>query len=190
MGNSIDSVLNEDNTNMALTNFKTYVTNCIKPFAKAISQQYLKTQKLMVTRIAKQDEALRKAQEDVARYEERVLVIQNAMLEYKNTVEDVLNNQVKKSDYRELQKDVKRLEKLYSVVLDVAIDLKNKGESDKVLPNPEKPFVTRAELERIFKLGNGIDEGAELTPDQLAEFETFVTQYFADHPDQYPDIES
>ena len=174
---------------MSNINFKTYVTNTFKPYLCAIRDKIDSTYSLMFERVKRQDELVRQTQELFSKNLEVIQQIRTKMIEYESFVESIKNNQATEAEVARLSKQVKELNYLYGVVLDIVYDLKYKGETDKTLPNKEKPFVSREELTRMYKLSNGIEEDAELTEEQEQELETFITEYFKEHPDQYEEIE-
>lgn len=174
---------------MSNINFKTYVTNTFKPYLCAIRDKIDSTYSLMFERVRRQDELVRQTQELFSKNLEVIQQIRTKMIEYESFVESIKNNQATEADVARLSKKVKELNYLYGIVLDIVYDLKYKGETDKALPNKEKPFVSKEELTRMYKLANGIEEDAELTEEQEKELETYITDYFKEHPDQHEEIE-
>lgn len=169
---------------MAKINFKTYVLNCIRPIAHALRQKIDQNEDLLVDRVAKQDEAVRQTQELFAKQMEEVLTIKANMIDFKSTVDQLRNTIATSDDVAALKKRVKELNYLYSVFYDIVYDIKNKGTTDKVLPDETKPFISNAELLRLYKIIQGLDEDVELTEEQKKEFEFYKKLYFQEHPNQ------
>lgn len=173
---------------MSNINFKTYITNTFKPYLCALRDKIDSTYSLMFERVRRQDELVRQTQELYSKNLEVIQQIRAKMIEYASFVESIKNNQATEDEVARLSKKVRELNYLYGIVLDIIYDLKYKGDTDKVLPNKEKPFVSREELTRMYKVSNGIEEDAELTEEQETELETYITEYFKEHPDQHEEI--
>ena len=174
---------------MSNINFKTYVTNTFKPYLCALRDKIDNTYSLMFDRVKKQDETVKQTQELFAKNLETIQQIRAKMIEYTSFVDSIRNNQPTEEEVAALSKRVKELNYLYGIVLDIVYDLKYKGETSKTLPNKEKPFVSKEELTRMYRLENNIAEDAELTEEQQTDLQSYITQYFVDHPDQHEELE-
>ena len=114
---------------MSNINFKTYVTNTFKPYLCALRDKIDHTYSLMFERVKRQDELVRQTQELFSQNLEVIQQIRTKMIEYETFVESIKNNQATEAEVARLSKQVKELNYLYGVVLDIVYDLKYKENS-------------------------------------------------------------
>ena len=85
---------------------------------------------------------------------------------------------------QKLETDLAKQKLLYDRMYEICNDLVTNGSTDKVLPNPETPFISNDEILIAFKESLGHDSSYELTDLEMAGYEDFKAQYLTDHPDR------
>lgn len=143
----------------------------------------------MLARVAKQDEVIRDAQEQVALLNTNVNNLCEEIIGYQQEMQEIRKNSYTAEQVKQLIRRNQELEYICGALYDKVYELINTGTvTDPTLPDfndpylPGDPVLTEEELEAEWREKNGIDPDAELTEEQKESLQYYIDKYYETHP--------
>lgn len=178
-------------------NMKTFVLSILNPFIVALRTLYDQHVATMFKTAKKQNDVIAIMQANFASLKEEILVIQAEIIEYRIQMTRFNNIVITQEDAKKLSQRTKELELICGALFDIVYTIKSSGKiPDNIeLPDYDYPIIpsesglTDEELEEEFRKYREIEEGAELTEEQLVDFNGYKNAYLSKYPreEEYPE---
>jgi hypothetical protein len=169
---------------MATINLKTFIIACFKPLMWALREQSDAEYNKSLSQVTTHGQSITALTTEVHNATEQLDALDTSVNQQYQRLAELIPDLPTSERIHTLEINLAKQKILYEKLYNICNDLITNGSTDKVLPNPETPFISNDELLIAFKESLGHDSSYELTDLEMAGYENFKVQYLSDHPDR------